>query len=720
MNLSTAQAADMTACEREPIHVPGSIQPHGMLMLADARDLVVAQVAGDAESFLGVGPDACLGAKASALLSLSAARLTEDVPQQGPVPLYLGTVTPAGRRLDVTAHRRGTLLYIELEDAVDDESTGSDALGLLEQATQRLESAETMEELCDRAARAVARVTGFGRVMVYRFLPDETGSVVAEARAPHMDGFLNHRFPASDIPRQARALYLRNLIRVIPDSGYAPAPLHPEISPLTGGALDMTDCALRSVSPIHLQYLRNMGVAASMSISLVRGGRLWGLIACHHDTPRAVPFRARALCRTLGGLLSQHIAALEDREAYARRAGLRGAGDAVIDLLARIPAVGEALESHPAMLRSAVPSDGFALCWDGRIRTLGRTPGRKTIRKLVAWVCGRNDDITATECLERDAPDAIGPVAAASGLLGCVVSRTAGSVLLWFRAEQVEVINWAGNPHEPHRPGTVPGTLTPRDSFEAWRERVSGRAHPWSSDEIGAAARLRRTVVEAHRTEELENLTHRLERTLAEETRLQAHKDFLLREMDHRVQNSLQMVNSMLSMQGKSATAQERERFEEASRRITAIALVHRHLYRADEMGVVNLGLYVAELMEGFVGTLGPEWKDCIAMEIEDMSASPKEAVYMGLILTELVMNAVKYAYDGGPGPIEIRAETPEPGTWRMAVADRGRGMPQETSVGFGTRLIEALASSLGGTVQRDEASPGTRTLLTLPIGATA
>ena len=275
---------DVTACDREPIHIPGAIQPHGLLLVAEAETLEVVAGAGELEARLSPG---WLGARLPDLLGAqAAARLAGAEPD---VAVPLGCVETPGGPLEALGRLSDGRWLVQLEPQAQGWSDPSQVLAWLDQAGGVFERAADLRALCHDAARVFRQFTGFDRVMIYRFLDDDAGVVVAEDRDPSLHGFLNHHFPASDIPRQARALYVRNRTRAIPDIGYTPAPLRPASAGLA--QLDMSDVDLRSVSPIHLQYLKNMGVAASASISIVKDGVLWGLVACHSATPRGPVLR---------------------------------------------------------------------------------------------------------------------------------------------------------------------------------------------------------------------------------------------------------------------------------------------------------------------------------------------------------------------------------------------------------------------------------------------
>jgi light-regulated signal transduction histidine kinase (bacteriophytochrome) len=306
------QSVDPTDCDREPIHVPGAIQPHGVLLVVDPPSGEVLQAAGDAQGLFGNGASP-LGRRVGDVLGapLEALAQSAGVLVRGE-PVYLGSVGPdpsGGSGIDVVAHERDGVVVLELERAPAFRPSAARLLGDARAVAAALEAAPDLARTCQAAVRELQRLTGFDRVMVYRFLEDGSGCVLAEDKAAGLPPFLNHHYPASDIPRQARELYVRNLVRVIPDVGYAPAPLEPTVRAGGRGPLDMSDCALRSVSPIHVRYLKNMGVGASMSVSVVRDGTLWGLVACHHRSPRPVPYELREVCKHVGQILSQQIAA---------------------------------------------------------------------------------------------------------------------------------------------------------------------------------------------------------------------------------------------------------------------------------------------------------------------------------------------------------------------------------------------------------------------------
>lgn len=706
----SAQDLDLTACDLEPIHLPGSIQPHGVLLVVDRDSLAVTHAAGDVPGRLGVGDwhDAALGHVVGDALAGRIARLTESAGAGG----FAGQMDGAeGRRFDVSVKADADRVLVEIEPAAIDPPSATVLLAALEAAALAFERTPNLKALCERAAVEFRRLTGFDRVMIYRFLDDEAGSVLAEDRDPALPTFLNHHFPGSDIPRQARALYVRNLVRSIPDIHYQPAPLVPAWA---GPPLDMSDCVLRSVSPIHMQYMKNMGVAASASVSIVKDGMLWGLIACHHATPRLLTHDVRAACRALAAGLARQIKAKEEAESYRERLRLRSFEDDITALLLGAQSLDEALREVLPELLAMLDADGAAILRGGVLLHAGTCPRETDMRVLAEWLLSQgSSEPFCTDRLGERHPPSAAYRETTSGLLAVIASADEPFVLMWFRAEQVEVVNWAGNPHKPSdAPAAV---LTPRASFDAWAEQVRGRSRPWSTPTVEAVAHLRNTLLEGRRTHRLRELNGRLNETLTDKEALIQQKELLLREVNHRVQNSLQLVSSFLGLQARASDSDLlKESFEEARRRLAAVALVHRRLYRADQIETIDLARYIDDLAAEMLESMGPEWRGKLTLNVAPVMLPTDRAVTLGLVLTELVINANKYAYGGAPGPIDITVE-PDGSRFRLIVADHGGGRHGVGS-GFGTRMMGAMVSQLSGELEHQDNKPGLRVVLTAPI----
>ena len=708
---------ELSSCDREPIHIPGSIQPHGIMLVADLDTFLVEQAAGDVEPRLGIleWEGQPLGAMIGDDL---VDRLGVLLKQEAAGGLVGQLRTSSGELLDVTAHRSANRAIVELEPASTDTTTSAFVLDRLAAAAAGFERAASLTILCERAAVEFRRMIGFDRVMIYRFLDDGAGRVMAEDKRADLHSFLHQHFPATDIPRQARDLYLRNLSRVIVDVDYTPAVLRG-----AGGgppeALDMSDSTLRSVSPIHLRYLANMGVKASASFSIVKDGVLWGLVACHNETPRPIPYDVRSACLALSGTLSQQIKAKEEAKTYRQRIRLRGFEDDMITLFSREGDLDEALAHHLAEIGRMMGGNGVAVLKGRELIKSGTCPDDGDIRGLAEWLLVRAaEPVFATDDLKHHYPPAMAFLAAASGILAVTLSTDDPWLLMWFRAEQIEIVNWAGNPHKSTE-GEPKGSLNPRASFEAWAETVRGRSRAWSLPEVDAAKRLCVALLNVQQGRSLRELNRQLTKILQDKDVLLQQKEFLIGEVNHRVQNSLQLVSSFLSMQARESEAPElKAALEEARRRLTAVALVHRRLYRGDHIEVVDAARYIEELCVDAFSFMGEAWKPHLSLHLSPILISTDRAVILGLVLTELLINVNKYAYDGKEGPIGVEL-IEDRSHLRMIVADKGGG---KVSVrrGFGTRIMEGLLGQLGGELTYDDNRPGVRVSVNVSLKAAA
>jgi two-component system, chemotaxis family, sensor kinase Cph1 len=710
---------DLADCDREPIHVPSAIQPHGTLLVVEPASDRIIQVGVGAERLLPPSSP-LLGQRLTDVLGVSAALVQAEVYSREPV--YIGSVVAelAHSGIDVTAHRSNRFIIIEIERALATRPSAAHMLGRVRSISAALQEGPDVLSTCRCAARELRGLTGFARVMIYRFLEDGSGCVIAEEKDAKLPTFLNHHYPASDIPKQARELYVRNVVRVIPDVNYNPVPLAPQTCPCpaTGGHLDMSDCILRSVSPIHIQYLKNMTVRASMSVSIVHNGALWGLVACHHTAPKLVSYEVREVCKHVAQILSQQIAAREEAEMFHQARALSAARNNLVAEISHVQgAIDEALRTKASKLLELLPSDGVAVYVQEAVTTAGRCPTNDQIRELADWLVRANaPGPYSTDRLSESYVPAEAHRTRASGLLGIIISVGEPLVLMWFRAERAEVVNWAGNPHEPVVPGSRPGILNPRASFELWRETVRGRSRPWTKPEIDAAQRFQDQLVEARQHRLVEQLNRMLQEKIREADRLIAQKDVLMREAHHRVQNSLQFVSAMLRLQQREFSDPiVQAQFEETQQRILAAAAVHRHLWRSDQIGTVRLDVYLKEIRDSLVETWGRQWDECVKLQGIPVLMPTDKAVVLALIVTELLTNAVKHAYGGEQGPIQVLLEESAERI-QVTVADQGHGLEQtERSDGFGSRLTGLLVSQLEGAIEFQNNFPGTKVVLSIP-----
>lgn len=708
MNASLIVDADV--CAKEQIHIPGSIQPHGVMLVAERTTQEVRYYAGDAQTLLGGVPT---GRTLGDLLGDDTAGRIAQATHSAAVGGYVSRMIRADRPFDLVARLGGEWLVVEIEPAAPEQLPAAVVLSQLSAAAAAFERTADLKALCARAAIEFRRITGFDRVMIYRFLDDEAGSVLAEDVVEGMPSFMNHRFPGSDIPAQARALYVRNRVRVIPDVTYRPAPLTPawtEPEPL-----DMSDCALRSVSPIHMQYLRNMGVGASASVSIVKDGTLWGLIACHHRTPMFMPYDVRVAAQALADGLGRQVRAKEEADTGRQRIRLRDMEDALHARFERIGGLETDFAAALPSLKEILDADGFAAVRGDRVFRTGGCPDDEDIQALAGAAILQPMTVWSTDNLASEWPFGERIQETASGMLALAVDIEEPFVLLWFRAEQVQEIEWAGNPHKAN--STTPGgVLTPRASFEAWRETVTGRARSWRPAELETAFRLGESLVAERSRRTMASLNKDLQLAVATKDGLIQQKEMLLKEVNHRIQNSLQLVSSFLALQSRdSAEPVLHTAFEEARRRLSAVALVHRRLYRADQIEAVDFGRYVEELIEDMSAAAGAEWAGLITVSAEPVTISTDRAVTFALVVTELIINAQKYAYAGAPGPITVSVRS-SAAELRVEVADHGVGGWQPS--GFGSRMMTVMVKQLAGKLAFEDNAPGVKAVLTAALGA--
>ena len=524
-----ALVADLTQCDREPIQVPGSIQPHGILLVLQEPDFVILQVSATTQEILGIPPENLLHASLGVILaadqmvsfktSLTRATLGND-------PLYLFTMKLKGQKhlFDGIAHRNNGFLILELECAPEvasfqaKQQFSPEIFHSIQSAFTRLHQAATVTGYSQMIAEQVRDLTGFDRVMVYRFEEDGHGVVIAEDKRDDLETYLHLHYPASDIPQQARRLYLLNWLRLIVDVNYQPAPIMPELNPSTGKILNMSYAVLRSVSPVHVQYLKNMGVQASMSISIVRNDKLWGLIACHHMTPHFVSYGLRCACEILGRAMSLQLSNVEAQEDAGAIIQMQKIQSNLIELLSGDEPLTSSLTSHQPGILDLVSASGAAVCVNDEIYEVGQTPPAIAIKKILDWILKQPErELFSTSSLTRFYPKARTWRKDASGVMALILSKSHRQAIIWFRPEVIQTIQWAGNPDKPVE---VDGQkdLSPRNSFEAWKQTMEGTSHPWKHSEIDAVRNFRNAFfnVVLHKSEELARVNAELAQSNAQ------------------------------------------------------------------------------------------------------------------------------------------------------------------------------------------------------------
>lgn len=696
-------SVDLTSCDREPIHIPGAILPHGAMLVLECETLRVLQAAGDTVALLGRPIQELLDRPIDALFSRDQVNRLHALANEAilvkPRHLFDPVLRAiADRPLDASAHHVDGVLVIEFEAAEMSDPFVTDPLAAVQIMVEGFGEATSLSALCQLATASVRRVAQYDRVMIYRFMADGSGWVIAESRTPELAPFLDLHYPAADIPQQARALYLKSWLRLITQVDYDPAPLTPTLNPRTEKPLDMSHAILRDVSPIHREYLRNMGIDASMSISIIVAGKLWGLIACHHNSPRLLPRHLHAVCELFGSMFSLQIEARENSEQFEARLASRktlqelmlnlaGVEDYAYGLTQQTPNLLDYIHGGDVALDGA-RTGGVAVRVEGKISFLGTTPALGQITALTGWLTSHMTEfegVFATDRLSEIYPPAESFTNVASGLLVIAVSRDPSDFILWFRPELVETALWAGDPAKPMTIGSVSGQLSPRKSFEIWKHTVRNRALPWTPAETDSAFDLRVSLLQV--------VLRRIEAASRERAKAHDRDKLLMAELDHRVKNTLANIQSLVKQSSRSADSLT-VFVEELDKRIHSMAKAHSLLTQSRWEGVSVEGLLREEL-EAY-----GEGRGTVSLEGVDAVLTPKSALALSLALHELATNAAKFgAFTLPAGHVAVRWHLREDGWLGLSWTEFG-GPPvvAPTRRGFGTNLIErALALETGG-----------------------
>ena len=662
--------ADVRACDLEPIHIPGAIQPHGVLIALEPRSRTVLQVSANCAAYFGVIPELALGGSLEALVGPAAETLgaiADAATTTSGEPVVVGI---AGHVFDVLGHRHRGIAILEFERQAGHASWSDPAL---RSALAKLQRPNSVGELCAIAVDAIRKLTGFERVMMYRFDEHGHGDVIEESVDAEVTSHRGLRFPESDIPRQAREMYLLNWLRLIPDASYAPVPLLAAPA-LRAEPLDLSFASLRSVSPVHLEYLRNMGVGASMSVSLVESNRLWGLIACHHRTPRHVSFAARAACEVIGRIVALQIAAHEELAIRAARDALRGLESRLVDAMRnRHDDLATALVQRGDALLQMMSATGAAICTGTEIRTVGVTPTTAQLGALVSWL-GKHGapGVLHSDALAELHPPAQDYVHVASGLLAMSLPHITPSYVLWFRPEIVHTVSWAGDPEKPVETQHGDGRLHPRQSFAAWTQVVRGTSLPWRVAEIDAAEDLRRRAIEA----DLSNQIANAERAV----RL---RDEMVAVVSHDLKSPLQVIDMACSLMQAQVEADPRTAIT-VGRIQCAVVRMNVLIHDLLDVAKIESGRFEVAPVPCAASTL---LTDSFAMFVPLAEAKGVRIAWTGAgdllvdadpervfqVLSNLIGNAIKFTPAGGAVTIEVNAVD---GEVRFAVRDTGPGIP--------------------------------------------
>lgn len=481
------QIVDESNCDKEPVAYINEIQSYGAMLVLDSA-MYVAQASSNISDWLGETTDSIIGEHCSAFFSdrqietLNAFALNKD---RALVPVG---VVGSKVKANAIAHFSDGCTIIELEPR--DESTdihdADNAASGLQECIVTLSKTNTIEEFADELVRCVRKVTGLDRVMLYKFHEDWHGEVIGEARAPGVDSYLGNHFPASDIPEPARKLFMANWTRLIADVISQPISLVPNLVAGRGRPINLTQSSLRQPSPIHVEYLKNMNVGASLTISLIVNGRLWGLIAGHHSTAKYTNYWIRSVCEFIGKFASEHLSGIIKKEALQLVSQFSSIGQKILESKNRISIFDSISERA---LRLFAASGVLYVTDDGQIegKCGDEIAPAATISRLVkVLIEEKRSSIYFTNRLPATFELFRGLQEKASGLIAIKMLH---GYLLIFRPEYKHTLTWGGNP-EKAVTASAPDKLHPRKSFDAWKEQVAGQSKRWTDSEVVAAETL--------------------------------------------------------------------------------------------------------------------------------------------------------------------------------------------------------------------------------------
>ena len=674
------EPVDLTNCDREPIHILGKIQTYGAL-LAVSPDWMINHASVNVSEFLNIDAADTIGLPVSEVLCAEAVHEIRSRLQLLGTPdsverIFGIRLIKSDDLFDVAVHLSGRMFVIEIERHVP--GSRSNHTSYVRPMMERISKAQTVENLCDIAARQLRALTGFDRVMVYQFGENGSGTVIAESLSGARDSFKGLRYPASDIPKQARAMYKRSLLRIIADVTDQGVDIIPATNP-EGLPLDLTMSTTRAVSPVHLEYLSNMGVGASMSVSILKRGELWGLFACHNDTPKNLPFNIRSAAELFGQLFAFVLDQHETDEERRDQKKAQELHDQLMSQLAEGSTISDSLDHVLEAIGKVIPFDGAVGWINGKFTAIGQTPLEEEFMGMVRFL----NTTAASRIYDNKKLSAAYPPAEdfadrTAGILVLPVSRTPRDYIVLCRREVNSIVNWAGNPDKPVTVGKYGTRLTPRKSFDAWKEVVRHSCVPWTAGERRAAESLRITLLEV--------VLRMSDATLKERAKAQESQEILIAELNHRVRNVLNLIKGLIN-QSKDDAKTISEFTEIVGGRVHALAQAH------DQITKENWG---PASVQDLINTEAKAYLDRKFSRVKltglDAMITPPAYTTLSLVIHELMTNSMKYgALCDSTGHIDIAFKRHSDDALKITWREKG-GPPIQTPPtrkGFGSTIIE-------------------------------
>ncbi|NET89850.1 MAG: GAF domain-containing protein [Kamptonema sp. SIO1D9] len=713
----TSEPIDLSNCDREPIHIPGKIQPHGILLTLQAPELTILQVSENVEPILGISGESLLGKNLTALFTEAEVKFLSECVSQNQLEYFnpLQLTVQLGEKtivFEAVMHHSETVIILELELQNQPQKTHPlNFYHLVKASLKKIPETVSFTESAAIIVREIRQITGYDRVMLYRFAADRSGVVIAEDKKAELEPFLGLHYPASDIPKQARKLYAQNWLRIIVDVNYQPAKIIPKYNPLTNTPLDLSNSVLRSVSPIHIEYLQNMGVSASLCISLVNDNQLWGLIVCHHYQAKYVDRETRKACEILGQFMSVELLKQQQQDLFRYSEQVDIIHNQLKKGLASKSEFQQSFQKNSNLLLELVKASGVVIYLDSRLTLSGATPSQAEVEKLLAWLRkNQRQELFFTEEISKIYPPASVYKQQVSGVLAIsmFLNQTCYQIV-WFRPEIIQTVHWAGNPRQPlvmKENGEM--RLSPRRSFELWKETVQGKSLPWNKLEIEAALKLKNTLMLAV----LEFSQAALEQVAQRAEIANRAKSEFLANMSHEIRTPMNAILGFCDLlQGIVAEPQQTAYVKSiASSGKTLLALINDILDLSKiEAGKIelhyeplDLRLLVQEIQEVFSQKAMEKQLDFFT-EID--KSLPKgiyfEEVRLRQILFNVVGNALKFTEEGFV-KLYLRCQTysvaEDEKVWlEIVVEDTGIGIAADQQ----ERIFDAFVQSEGQSTRK-------------------
>ncbi|GJM29052.1 MAG: histidine kinase [Cyclobacteriaceae bacterium] len=659
---------DLSTCEQEPIHLTQFVQDHGFLISIKCDDLQIAQVSVNIETQLNFKPSELISQKVTILECNGLEEVvqlglrSQEFEQLNPTRVWMakkGNSTKISFNLII--HRSDNLLILEFEPY--EESDWSMPLtGLLNGTLLKLKSSQALNEMFEVMVQQIKRITQYDRVMLYRFAEDWHGEVVAEAKEAGMEPFKGLHYPASDIPIQARELYKKNLVRFVSNVNVNPSVIYPEVIPDKSTPTDLSLSVLRAVSPIHIEYLKNMGVSATLTISLLDGDNLWGLIACHHNSPKFLNYEFRNACKFLSQVFSLGLNTKREDDDTKKSINMQETGHLLFEKMAQSWDVVKGLTGDKPNISDLIDCCGVAIIIDDNQSILGETPSSAQIMKLVEWLQKNSkQDIFQTYKLSSLWQEAAEFNHVGAGILAIRINEKSREYIIWFRPEIITKVNWGGNPSKPVAlSGNGEQKLSPRKSFQKWTEQIMGQADPWTRMEVKVATKL------------WEDINYILLQKSAEFRRLNAQLNRKNEELDafsHTVSHDLRLPLTAIKSFGEILMVDHSQKLDEQMKLI-----VDRIIRSTDRMEVLikNILSY-SRISKGSMVLENIEIRKILDQAIEDLTLSDRtrnvrfsigetpdlrgDQTMITQLFTNLLSNAHKYTRQEEEAEITINGK---------------------------------------------------------------